>query len=59
MYWDAIAMNNLDYDLYLGISDEAFLDHFYKSGTQFAVEQYQLKLLVVDVVQEKIVRWLE
>jgi len=59
MYRDAIAMNNLDYDLYLAISEQAFIAHFHKSGTQFAVEQYQLKLLVVDVAKEKIVGWIE
>ena len=59
MYRDAIAMNNLDYDLYLGISNQAFVTHFHKTGTRFAVEQYQLKLLVVDTIQEKIVAWIE
>lgn len=59
MYLDAIAMNQLDYELYLGISSDAYQSYFALSGAQFAVEHYQLKLLVVDVDQEEIVQWVK
>lgn len=59
MYQDAIRLNELDYSLYLGISADAFISYFAQSGTQFAVQQYHLKLLVVDIAQEEILQWIE
>lgn len=59
MYLDALAMNELDYTLYLSISNEAYTSYFSQSGTQFAVQQYRLKLLVVDVEREVIIEWIE
>ena len=59
MYLDALAMNELGYALYLSISNEAYTSYFSQSGTQFAVQQYRLKLLVVDVEREVIIEWIE
>ena len=59
MYLDAIAMNELEFELYLGISDEAYNSYFSQSGAQFAVAKYRLKLLVVDIERKEIVRWIQ
>ena len=59
MYLDAITLNQLPYQLWLSVSDEAYRTSFQQSGAAFAVQQYGLKLLVVDVEQEEIVQWIE
>jgi len=43
MYLDAIAMNQLDFELYLGISEDAYQNYFLQSGT----------------LQEEIVEWID
>jgi hypothetical protein len=47
-----------DHTLYLALSQKVYNDFFSQKATQFIVNHYKLKLLVVDVEQEEIVKWI-
>ena len=44
--------------LYMAISDAVYRGFFLKSGIQFAVTELNIKLLVFDVEQEVVVKWI-
>jgi hypothetical protein len=43
--------------LYMAVSDAIYRSFFVKSAIQFAVQELEIKLIVVDVEQEEIVQW--
>ena len=58
IYRNVIALTGLDFNLYLGISATTYNQLFTRPGTQTLVELNQVKLLVVDTDEEKVVTWI-
>jgi hypothetical protein len=58
IYLSLIQQIAPDHTLYLALSQKVYNDFFSQKATQFIVNHYQLKLLVVDVEQEEIVKWI-
>jgi XisH protein len=58
MYRDFLELNQLDYDLYLAVSDISYHDLFRQQAAQVIVQRHQVKLLVVNVEQEEVVQWI-
>ena len=58
MYRDFIELNNLDYDLYLAISEIGYNDLFSQQAARVIIQRHQVSLLVVNIEREEIVRWI-
>lgn len=59
LYSDLIELTGLDYELYLAISEFVYQDSFTKKGTRTIIQRHKLKLLVVDIEQEEVVKWVK
>lgn len=57
MYRDFLELNQLDYDLYLAVSDIGYRDLFSQQAARVIVQRHEVKLLVVNIEQEEIVQW--
>lgn len=58
MYFDFMTLTNLEHELYLGISELTYNDFFMQEAVQVLRQRRQIKLLVVDIDEEKIVKWI-
>ncbi|WP_199294421.1 element excision factor XisH family protein [Anabaena sp. FACHB-1237] len=47
-----------DYRLYLAIEQEAYETFFQTKGIQLVIEEYKILLIVINIVQEEIVQWI-
>ena len=59
IYSALLRVTNTERELYLAISHIAYTNIFERKVVQLIMQQYRLALLVVDVQQEEIVRWIE
>lgn len=59
VYRDVIIFNQLDFELYLGISEDVYTLFFTRPGTQDLINANQIKLLVVDIENEKVIQWIK
>lgn len=58
MYRDFLDLNQLDYDLYLAVSEVGYHDLFSQQAAQVIVQRHQVKLLIVNIEQEEVVQWI-
>jgi hypothetical protein len=58
LYFDLLELTGLEYKLYLAISEFVYQDFFLQKGTQTIIQRHQLNLLVVNLEQEEIVKWI-
>ncbi len=58
LYLDMLELTKLNYELYLAISEFVYQDFFLQKGTHTIIQRHQLNLLVVNVEQEEIVKWI-
>jgi hypothetical protein len=49
---------NVSDTLYLAISDTVYQRFFPQAAYQLLVERFQIRLLIVDIENEKVVSWL-
>jgi hypothetical protein len=56
-YRRALAEDDPDRSLYLAVPREAFKTFFALPFVQDSVEEYQLRLVVYDAIEEEIVQW--
>lgn len=59
LYLDVIQLTNLEYKLYLAISEFIYTDFFLRKATHEIVQRHQIKLLVVNVERKEVVQWIE
>lgn len=45
--------------LYLAISNEVYVKQFVRAAFQLIVQEHQIALVIVDVEQEEVVRWID
>jgi hypothetical protein len=57
LYFDMLELTGLDYELYMAISEFVYKDFFLQKGTQMIVQRHKIKLLVVNIEREEIVKW--
>ncbi|MEA5618667.1 XisH family protein [Cronbergia sp. UHCC 0137] len=57
-YRDALDLTEPDRQLYLAVRSPIYESFFQRRFIQSAVQRYQLRLVVYDVLQEVIVQWL-
>jgi poly-beta-hydroxyalkanoate depolymerase len=57
LYFDMLELTELDYELYMAISEFVYQDFFLQKGTQMIVQRHKIKLLVVNIEREEIVKW--
>ncbi len=58
LYLDLLSETAPEYTLYLAVSDVAHSYDLQRGIIQFVLEKNQIPLLVVDVQQEEVVRWI-
>jgi len=58
LYFDLLELTGLDYELYMAISEFVYKDFFLQKGTQMIVQRHKIKLLVVNIEREEIVKWI-
>lgn len=58
LYRNFISLTEPDYQLYLAIRESTYKNFFKRSSLKVVVEQNQLKLLVVNMEKEEIIRWI-
>lgn len=58
IYLDIISELELGYELYLAVSDRIYDALFEREGARMIVRRNQLRLLVVQVDEQRIVRWI-
>jgi len=59
LYFDLLELTGLDYELYMAVSELVYKDFFLQKGTQTIVQRHKIKLLVVNIEREEIVKWLK
>jgi XisH protein len=59
LYLDVIQLTNLEYKLYLAISEFIYNDFFLRKATHEIVQRHQIKLLVVNVERKEVIQWIE
>ena len=57
LYFDMLELTGLDYKLYMAISEFVYQDFFLQKGTQMIVQRHKIKLLIVNIEREEIVKW--
>lgn len=57
LYFEMLSLVGLEYALYLAISESVYETFFQRTGTAIIVQRKQLKLFVVNLEQEEIVKW--
>ena len=58
MYRDAVELNNLQYEIYLAVSNTAYQDNFHQLAVQNSIEKHNLKLVIVDIDDEQVLIWI-
>ncbi len=59
LYFDLIEQTGLDYELYLAVGEFVYQDSFTRKGTHTIMQRHQLKLLVVNIEREEVVKWVK
>ena len=58
-YLDMIELAGLDYELYLAVSELVYERSFSRPVISQIVERHQVKLLVVDIKKEEVIKWIQ
>jgi len=58
LYRTLLRQLHPDYCLYLAIEQEAYETFFQTKGIQLVIEEYKILLIVINIVQEEIVQWI-
>lgn len=58
LYIPLLKTLDLDYKLYLAISDEVYVDTFQRQSFQLIIEWYNLPLMVVNLDLQEIEQWI-
>lgn len=58
MYRNVISLTVLDLELYLAISEQVYNQFFTRPGTQKLLDLNQVRVLVVNVEDEKVIQWI-
>lgn len=58
IYLDIIAELQLDFELYLAVSDRIYDALFEREGAKMIVRRNNLRLIVVQVDEQRIVQWI-
>lgn len=59
IYFDLIDLAQLDYELYLGISQKIHQDFFLQKAAQAILKRHNIKLVIVNLKREEVVKWIE
>ena len=59
MYHNIILWEELDFELYMAISERVYSLFFTRQSTKDFLNAYQVKLLVIDTDEEKVVQWIK
>ncbi|MEM7536002.1 MAG: element excision factor XisH family protein [Chloroflexota bacterium] len=59
LYYTIMESLDMDYELYLGIGSEVYLDYFVREATNEVIQKYKLNLLVVDLENKQVIKWLK
>ncbi|GCL43424.1 XisH family protein [Anabaena sp. FACHB-1250] len=58
LYRTLLRQLHPDYRVYLAIEQEAYETFFQTKGIQLVIEEYKILLIVINIVQEEIVQWI-
>lgn len=58
LYLDVLALTNLDYELYLAVSRSVYDEFFVQDAIAQLVQRNQLKLIIVELAEKAIVKWI-
>jgi hypothetical protein len=58
VYRDILLETELDFELYLAITQGIYKSYFQRQLTQMIINRNQVKLLIVDAESEVIVQWI-
>ena len=58
LYRTLLRQLHPDYRLYLAIEQEAYETFFQTKGIQLVIKEYKILLIVINIVQEEIVQWI-
>lgn len=59
MYRDFLEEANSPYRIYLAVSDAVYYESFTQKAVQYLVKRHQLALLLVNVIEEEVVAWID
>ncbi|MBU7584275.1 MAG: XisH family protein [Nostoc sp. TH1S01] len=59
VYRDILLETELDFELYLAITQGTYKSYFQRQLTQMIINRNQVKLLIVDAESEVIVQWID
>jgi len=58
LYRTLLRQLHPDYRLYLAIEQEAYETFFQTKGIQIVIKEYKILLIVINILQEEIVQWI-
>jgi len=58
IYRDMVEFTELDYELYLAISQRVYQQFFQGKAIEKIVKRHKLKVIVVDLKERKIIKWI-
>ncbi|MBD1212936.1 element excision factor XisH family protein [Dolichospermum planctonicum UHCC 0167] len=58
LYRTLLRQLHPDYRLYLAVEQEAYETFFQTKGIQLVIKEYKILLIVINIVQEEIVQWI-
>ncbi len=59
IYRRYLQLNNLDYDLYLAVSEAVYKSQFVREEIKVLVDYNEIDLLVVNIEREEVVQWIK
>lgn len=59
VYSEIIELSELEYVLYLAISEYAYREYFVQTAASQIIQRSQIKLIVINVGREEVVQWQE
>ncbi len=59
LYFEMLTLTEFNHELYLAISEFVYEEFFQRKGTATIIQRKHLKLLVVNLNKEEVVRWIK
>ena len=59
IYRDMVEFTELEYELYLALSEPVYRQFFLGKAIQKIVDRHKLKLIVIDLERKQIVKWIK
>ncbi|MBV7337784.1 XisH protein [Chloroflexi bacterium TSY] len=59
MYRNVIMLTELDFELYLAVSEQVYNQFFIRSGTKKLLGLNQVQLVVVNIDEQKVIQWIK